>query len=57
MEGLVHVSRLSTNQMTLANGMSLVDSLTGKSYRIGDSVKVKLIGVSISAGNVDFELV
>ena len=56
-EGLVHVSRLSTNQMTLANGMSLVDSLTGKSYRIGDSVKVKLIGVSISAGNVDFELV
>ena len=56
-EGLVHVSRLSTNQMTLANGMSLVDSLTGKSYRIGDQVKVKLIGVSISAGNVDFELV
>lgn len=56
-EGLVHVSRLSNGEMTLANSMSLVDSLTGKSYRIGDPVRVKLIGVSVSAGNVDFDLV
>ena len=56
-EGLIHVSRLSDGEMTLANSMSLVDSLTGKSYRIGDPVRVKLIGVSVSAGNVDFDLV
>ena len=55
-EGLVHVSRLSDGEMNLSNSMALVDSLTGKSYRIGDPVRVRLIGVSISAGNVDFEL-
>ena len=55
-EGLVHVSRLSDGEMNLSNSMALVDSLTGKSYRIGGPVRVRLIGGSISAGNVDFEL-
>lgn len=55
-EGLVHVSRLSDGEMNLVDNMALVDSLNGKRYRIGDPVRVKLIGVSISAGNVDFAL-
>ncbi|MEG0804644.1 MAG: S1 RNA-binding domain-containing protein, partial [Pygmaiobacter sp.] len=52
-EGLVHISRLSEGEMTVVNNISLVDTLSGRSYRIGDKVKVKLIGVSVSAGNVD----
>lgn len=56
-EGLVHISHLSDGEMSVVNNISLVDVLSGKSYRIGDPVKVRLIGVSVSAGNVDFELV
>ncbi len=55
-EGLIHVSRLSDGEMTLANAMTLVDSLNGKRYSIGDPIRVKVIGVSVSAGNVDFAL-
>lgn len=54
-EGLIHVSRLSDSELTVVNNISLVDSVGGKSWRIGDHLKVKLIGVSIPAGNVDFE--
>ncbi|MCI6639847.1 MAG: ribonuclease R [Pygmaiobacter massiliensis] len=53
-EGLVHVSHLSDNELMVINNISLVDPLSQKSWRIGDHMKVKLIGVSISAGNVDF---
>ena len=54
-EGLVHVSRLSDNELTVINGIDLVDLFSGKSWRLGDPMKVKVIGVSVSAGNVDFE--
>lgn len=56
-EGLIHISHLSDGEMSVVNNISLVDVLSGKSYRIGDPVKVRLIGVSVSAGNIDFELV
>ena len=54
-EGLVHISRLSKGEMTVVNNISLVDTLAGKSYRIGDKIMVKIIGASVSAGNIDFE--
>lgn len=55
-EGLIHVSRLSDGEMTVVNNITLVDALAGKRYSIGDAVRVRLLGVSISSGNVDFEL-
>lgn len=55
-EGLIHVSHLSSDHMDLVEGISLTDPIMGKSYRIGDAVKVKVISVNVSQGNVDFDL-
>lgn len=56
-EGLIRAASLSEGEMVLLGGVTLSDSLTGRRYSIGDLVKVRLVSVSISAGNVDFELI
>lgn len=53
-EGLVHSSHLSEHRLELAEGVSLFDAVSGKRYRIGDAIRVKVAGVDISQGNVDF---
>ncbi|MDL2252938.1 ribonuclease R [Ruminococcaceae bacterium OttesenSCG-928-I18] len=55
-EGLIHISNLSDGSMELIDGVSLTDTHTGKSYRLGDLVQVRVAGVDISQGNVDFVL-
>lgn len=55
-EGMIHVSRLSNNHMELSGGMVLSDPLSGKSYRIGDALGVRVESVDVSQGNVDFSL-
>ena len=55
-EGLVHASHLSTGELTLAKGISLTDPVTGKSYRVGQVLQVKLLAVDIAQGNIDFGL-
>lgn len=56
-EGLVHISRLSGEHLELVEGVLLHNPLTGKSYRIGDEIKVKLVGVDVSRGHIDFDMV
>lgn len=53
-EGLIHVSNLSMNQMHLVDGVALSDVLSGKTYRLGEPIKVKVTGVTVSQGTVDF---
>lgn len=55
-EGLIHITNMSEGKMDLVEGVSLTDSRSGKSYRLGDAIKVKVAGVDISQGNVDFVL-
>ncbi len=55
-EGLIHISHLSEGHMELVEGVSLSDPHAGKSYRLGDTLRVRVAGVDISQGNVDFVL-
>ena len=50
----MHVSHLSQHRMELKPGVSLTDVASGTSYRIGDAIRVRLAGVDISQGNIDF---
>lgn len=54
-EGMIHISHLADGHMDLMEGVSLSDPLTGKSYRIGDEITVRVAGADVSQGNVDFE--
>lgn len=56
-EGMVHISKLAAGQMDLADGISLSDPLTGKKYRIGDTVTVLMENANISRGTIDFDIV
>ncbi|MDY0405155.1 ribonuclease R [Virgibacillus sp. 179-BFC.A HS] len=56
-EGLVHVSYLTDDYYHFdERSYSLIGERTKKIYRIGDSVRVKVIGVNIDEHVVDFEL-
>jgi len=52
----VHVSELGMIQPTLSEGYSLSCRYTGRNYTIGDTLSVKVSGVDILNGNVDFVL-
>ncbi|MEG1641387.1 MAG: S1 RNA-binding domain-containing protein, partial [Ruthenibacterium sp.] len=53
-EGLVHISKLGKGEPVIVEGVSLSDPLTGKIWRLGNEIKVKLIGVDVAHGNIDF---
>lgn len=55
-EGLVHISLLDMFNPVLNEGYSLSCSITGETFRIGDTVSVKVIGTDILNGNVDFAM-
>lgn len=54
-EGLIRSSSLSEKPLTLTEGVCLKDTLTGKSWRLGGTIRVKLTAVDVNKGNVDFE--
>ncbi len=53
-EGLVHTSMLDMFNPILTEGYSLYCPVSGAEYKIGDSIKVRVIGTDILNGNVDF---
>ena len=53
-EGLVRAAALSQRPMMLTDGVSLADPASGKTWRLGDSIRVKLEAVDVSQGNLDF---
>jgi ribonuclease R len=57
-DGLVHISKLPGDYWELdAGGMGLVGRRTGRRWRMGDSVKVRLSRVDLMQRQIDFELV
>lgn len=56
-EGLVHVSSMKDDHYIFdERHLSYVGRRTKKAYRMGDEVEVKLVGVQVSEGMIDFEL-
>ena len=56
-EGLVHVSHLQDDHYLFdANQMILQGQRNGKTYRLGDSVRVQIARVNIEAHEIDLEL-
>ncbi len=53
-EGLVHASVLSQNRLELVDGIALREEKSGLQYRIGDALRVRVAGVDVSQGKVDF---
>ncbi len=56
-EGLVHISTLNGYFEYVPEVLSLISKDKSKKYRLGDTVKVKVIGASKEAATIDFELV
>lgn len=55
-EGLVHVSLLNMYSPILDEGYSLKCPVSGVCYKIGDKVRIKVIGTDVLNGNVDFAM-
>ena len=56
-EGLVHVSSLTDDYYHYdERSMALLGERTAKMYRIGDEVKVKVVGVNLEEHTIDFEI-
>ncbi len=53
-QGLVRADALSAGPLTLTEGMALRDAASGKSWKLGDALRVKLAAADIASGNVDF---
>ena len=57
-EGLVHVSYLTDDYYHFhEQSYALVGERTGNVYRIGEKVRIKVIGVNLEERSVDFEIV
>jgi ribonuclease R len=57
-DGLVHVSVIPGDFWELDDrGMGLVGQRTGRRFQMGDSVRVRLVRVSLAQRQIDFELV
>ncbi len=55
-EGMIRAENLAKGPLNLIEGVALSDPLTGRLWQLGSEVQVKCTGVSVPAGNVDFEL-
>ena len=57
-EGLVHISSIKDDYYEYnERGMILLGKRTGRQFRIGQKVRVKLINVDVDQYDIDFELV
>ncbi len=57
-EGLIHISELDDDYYVFNEALLTLEGEQSKNtYRIGDSVKIKVMSVNISEGEIDFSLV
>lgn len=57
-EGLIHISNMKEDYFEfIENHMMLVGERTGVSYRIGQSVKIKVTKADVETREIDFELI
>ena len=53
-EGLLHVEELSDGEYSYDGSSSLKNMNTGEVYRVGESIKIKVLNANVSSGKVDF---
>ena len=53
-EGLVRAQELSPRELVLVDGICLRDEASGRTWRIGDTLRVKAVGADVAQGHVDF---
>ncbi|NLZ46905.1 MAG: ribonuclease R [Clostridiales bacterium] len=53
-EGLLHVEELGEGEYSYDGASSLKNMNTGMTYRVGDSIKIKVLNANVSSGKVDF---
>ncbi|NLW77900.1 MAG: ribonuclease R [Ruminococcaceae bacterium] len=53
-EGLVHNAHLADYKLEVQEGVRLLDPATGKSWRVGDAMAVRLLAADVSRGQIDF---
>lgn len=57
-EGLVHISNMTDDYYNFdERTMLMIGERTGRQFRIGDEVKVRVAGVNIEESSIDFEIV
>ena len=55
-EGLVRAEQLCSSRPRLVDGVRLTDPLTGKSWELGDRVRIKVVRTDVALGKLDFAL-
>ena len=55
-EGLVSFDLLPHGEYAIDEGFELTEILSGKIYRIGDSLRVRCIKAEVESGNIDFDI-
>lgn len=55
-EGLVRMDMLPEGEYDIVEQVQLVEKNTGKRYRIGDSIRIVVVGADVSTGRIDFGL-
>lgn len=53
-EGFISAEHLAGGRLTLTEGVRLTDPLSGRSWAMGDPVRVKVAGADVALGRVDF---
>ncbi|UXV42910.1 ribonuclease R [Staphylococcus simulans] len=57
-EGMVHVSSMTDDYYQFAEGqMAMIGERTGNVFRIGDTVKIKVVNVEVDQRMIDFQIV
>lgn len=56
-EGLLRVENMPSGEYDFDGLLTYTEILSGKTYRIGDKIKVKCIKADVSNGNIDFSAV
>ncbi|MGN0601285.1 MAG: ribonuclease R [Oscillospiraceae bacterium] len=55
-EGLVHIENLGEGEYFYDGSSSLKNMNTGKEYKIGDALKIKVLDANVNSGKIDFTL-
>ena len=54
-EGFVTAAQLCKGEPQVIDGVSMLDPLTGRSWMLGTSMKIRVAGADVALGRVDFE--
>ena len=54
-EGFVPAAQLCKGEPQVFDGVSMLDQLTGKSWMLGSSMKIRVAAADVALGRIDFE--